>query len=288
MLKRKRKNQLTWPIRMLNRLMLGLLFVSMVIPFINVLAIAFSSRQASMAPGLLLWPTEWSFDGFTHVWGSQNLWRPFLNSLFVTVVGTGFQVFLSAIAGYILMKKDLPFRKTIMVFILITMMIPGELTLVSIYTLYRDLGLLNTYTGLITNGLVSGFSILLLKNYFESIPHSISEAAALDKAGEFKIFRKVYLPLAIPGLATVSFISFVSKWNTLLVPISIISDQRKYTLPMVLQSMVFEGSSVSGTDFIAPNAVMAAIVISVIPLIIVYIIAQRFLVNGMTIGAVKG
>jgi putative aldouronate transport system permease protein len=286
--KKRRKNQLSMPVKVLNRVMLGVLFLSMVIPLLNVLAIAFSTRQGSMSPGLLLWPTEWSFDGFIYIWTRENLWRPFFNSLFVTSVGTLFQVFLSAIAGYILMKRDLPFRRAIMAFIMVTMMIPGELTLVSIYTLYRDLNLLNTYTGLIVNGLVSGFSILLLKNYFESIPHSVSEAAALDKAGELKIFLKIYLPLAIPGLATVSFISFVSKWNTLMVPVTIITDYSKYTLPMVLQSLVFHTTSTSGTDVVAPNAIMAAIVISVVPLIIVYIIAQRFLVNGMTIGAVKG
>lgn len=286
--RKKKRNQMTFPVRVLNRLLLILLFISMILPLLNVLALAFSSHQASMSPGLLLFPKEFSLSGFVYIWTRENLWRPFLNSLFVTTVGTILQIFLSAIAGYILIKRDLPFRQTILVFIMTTMMIPGELTLVSIYTLYRDLGLLNTYTGLIANGLVSGFSILLLKNYFESIPHSISEAAALDKASEFKIFRKIYLPLSVPGLATVGFISFVSKWNTLMVPVSIITDQDKYTLPMVLQALVFNTSSVSGTDFVGPNAVMAAIVISVVPLIMVYIIAQRFLVSGMTIGAVKG
>jgi len=283
-----KRNQMTPPVRTLNKLLLVVLFISMVLPLLNVLAISFSSPQASMSPGLMLLPREFSVSGFVYIWTRANLWRPFLNSLFVTTVGTVFQIFLSAIAGYVLIKKDLPFRRFILVFIMTTMMIPGELTLVSVYTLYRDLNLLNTYTGLITNGLVSGFSILLLKNYFESIPHSVSEAATLDKAGEFKIFRKIYLPLSIPGLVTVGFISFVSKWNTLMVPVSIITDQDKYTLPMVLQALVFNTSSTSGTEFIAPNAVMAAIVISVVPLIVVYVIAQKFLVSGMTIGAVKG
>lgn len=285
---KRRRNKLSPQLRVLNWILLILLFVSMIIPLLNVLAIAFSSTQTSMAPGVTLIPEEFSVEGFIYIWTRESLWLPFLNSIFVSTLGTIFQVFLSAIAGYVLIKKDLPFRKIIIGFIMITMMIPGELTLTSFYTLYRELGLLDTYTGLILDGMVSGFSILLLKNYFESIPFSISESAALDNASEFKIFTKMYLPLSIPGLATVSFMAFVSKWNSLMIPVSIITDQSKYTMTMVLQSLVFDTSSVSGTDIIAPNGIMAAIIISVLPLIIAYIIAQRFLVSGMTIGSVKG
>lgn len=288
MLFKKRRNKLAPQLRVLNWMLLILLFVSMIIPLMNVLAIAFSSTQSSMAPGITLIPEEFSVEGFIYIWTRENLWLPFLNSVLVSTLGTVFQVFLSAIAGYVLIKKDLPFRKIIIGFIMITMMIPGELTLTSFYTLYRELGLLDTYTGLILDGMVSGFSILLLKNYFESIPSSIPESAALDNTSEFKIFTKMYLPLSIPGLATVSFLAFVSKWNSLMIPVSIITDQSKYTMTMVLQSLVFDTSSVSGTDIIAPNGVMAAIIISVVPLIVAYIIAQRFLVSGMTIGSVKG
>lgn len=285
---KKKKNRLTPPIRILNYLFLLLLFMSMIVPLLNILAIAFSTDQASMFPGIAFYPKEFSTKGFSFIWQRKNLWQPFVNSLFVSSVGTLLQTFLSALAGYILIKKDLPFRKGILAFIMVTMMIPGELTLVSIYSLNKWLGLLNSYSGLIINGLVSGFSIMLLKNYFESVPSSLSEAARIDDAGELKIFLRIYLPLSVPGLATVGFISFISKWNSLMIPTTIISDQNKYTLPMVLRSLVFNSAANSGTEFVAPNAIMAAIVISVLPLIAAYIIAQRFLVSGMTVGAVKG
>ncbi|MCO7124243.1 carbohydrate ABC transporter permease [Sporolactobacillus shoreicorticis] len=241
-----------------------------------------------MVPGITLFPKEFSVEGFVLIWKTQNLWLPFLNSLFVTTVGTFFQVLLSALVGYILTKKDLPFRNLILSFVLITMMIPSELTLVSIYSLNRDLGLLNTYSGLIVNGLMSGFGIILMKNYFEAIPQSLFEAAQIDYASEFKIFFKIYLPMSIPGLVTVGFVSFVSKWNSLLIPVTIITDQNKFTLPVVLRSLIFNSTANSGTTFIAPNAIMAGIVISVLPLIIAYIIAQRFLVSGMNLGSIKG
>lgn len=284
----KRKNQLTPTIRMLNNLMLILLMLSMVTPFLNVLSIALSDKQGSMSPGINLLPKNFSFEGFHYIWQRIKLWQPLLNSIFVAVLGSGLQTFLSAVTGYILIKKDLPFRRIIISLILITMMIPGELTLVSIYTLNKELGLLNTYRGLIINGLLSGFSIILLKNYFESVPQSIAEAAAIDHASEFKIFYRLYLPLSKPGLATVAFMAFVSKWNSLMIPVTIITDQTKYTLPVVLKTLVFNASSVSGTEFVPPNAIMAAIVISTIPLIFAYLFAQKYLLTGTTIGSIKG
>lgn len=286
--RKKRYNQLSGPLRILNYLLLFVLFASMILPFFNVLAVAFTSTQTSMNSGFMLFPEEFSLEGFIYMWTRQDIWRPLLNSLFVTTIGTFFQIFLSAIAGYVLLKKDLPYRRFIIGFILVTMMVPAELTLVSIYTLYRDLNLLNTYSGLIVNGLVSGVSIFLIQNYFKSIPSSVYEAALLDYSSEFMIFRKIYIPLSKPGLATVGFISFVSKWNSLMVPVSIISDADKFTMPMFIQSFIFDTTSVSGTDVIAPNAIMASIIISVVPLLIIYMIAQKYLVDGMTIGAVKG
>ncbi|SEQ51063.1 carbohydrate ABC transporter membrane protein 2, CUT1 family [Ignavigranum ruoffiae] len=283
-----RRNQLFLPIKILNYFMLLLLFLSMILPMINILSIAFSSNKASMLPGISLWPKDFSFEGFRYIWQKENLWRPLLNSIFVSTIGSGLQTLFSAIAAFILLKKDLPFRTLILSFIMVTMMIPGELTLVSIYTLNKNLGFINTYRGLIINGLVSGFSILLLKNYFQSIPESVFEAAKIDRASELKIFRKICLPMSKPGIATVSFIAFISKWNSLMIPVTIITDQKKYTLPLILKSLVFNSSSVSGTDFVSPNAIMAAIVISTIPLILAYLVAQRYLITGMTLGSVKG
>ncbi|MBC2582303.1 carbohydrate ABC transporter permease [Clostridium sp. DJ247] len=284
----KNRNEMIAAARILNYIMLLILFITMIVPMINVLAVSFSSKLGSMQPGIKLLPDSLTIEGYKDIWGRVQLWRPFLNSLFVTVVSILIQVVLSSMAGYVLIQKDLPFKKLMTSLIMVTMMVPGDLTLISIYSLNKTLGLLNTYTGLIVNGLVSGFSILLMRNYFSAVPGSLAESARLDNTGEFKIFWRIYLPLSIPGLATVTFIEFINKWNSLMIPITLITQQNKYTLPMLLKALVFNQASQSGVDFIAPNAIMAAIVISVIPLILIYIFAQKFLVTGMTIGASKG
>lgn len=286
--KSKNKNEMILPQRIINYIFLIIIFASMIIPMINVVAISFSTKLGSMEPGIKLWPDRFTLEGYVDVWNRVKLWVPFMNSVFVTTVSTFIQVVLSSMAGYVLIQRDLPFKGFLTSIIMVTMMIPGDLTLISIYSVNKSLGLLNSYTGLIVNGLISGFSILLMRNYFLSVPYSLAESARIDSAGEFKIFWKIYLPLSTPGLATISFLEFVGKWNSLMIPVTLVSQQDKFTLPMILRAIVFNDAATSGTEFIAPNAVMAAIVISVIPLILMYIIAQKFLVTGMTVGALKG
>ncbi|AGK98380.1 carbohydrate ABC transporter permease [Clostridium pasteurianum] len=283
----KYKNSMIPGIRVLNYTMLLILFITMAVPMINVLAISFSTKLGSMQPGIRLFPDRFTLEGYKDVWTRVQLWRPFFNSLFVTILSTFIEIILSSMAGYVLIQKDLPFKKLMTTLIIVTMMIPGDLTLISIYSVNKQLGLLNTYTGLIVNSLVSGLSILLMRNYFLSVPESLAEAARLDNTGEFKIFWRIYLPLSVPGLATVTFIEFINKWNSLMIPTTLITQQDKYTLPLVIRALVFNQASQSGTDFIAPNTIMAAMVISIIPLILIYIFAQRFLISGMTIGASK-
>lgn len=283
----KNKNTMVPAVRILNYAVLLILFITMIVPMINVLAISFSTKLGSMQPGIRLFPDRFTLEGYKDVWTRVQLWRPFFNSLFVTILSTFIEIILSSMAGYVLIQKDLPFKKLMTTLIIVTMMIPGDLTLISIYSVNKQLGLLNTYTGLIVNSLVSGLSILLMRNYFLSVPESLAEAARLDNTGEFKIFWRIYLPLSVPGLATVTFIEFINKWNSLMIPTTLITQQDKYTLPLVIRALVFNQASQSGTDFIAPNTIMAAMVISIIPLILIYIFAQRFLISGMTIGASK-
>jgi putative aldouronate transport system permease protein len=282
------RNELSPGLKALNGLLLILVFFTMIIPMVNVLAVSFSTRLGSMDPGILLWPREFSVEGYVTVWQRANLSRAFSNSAFVSVTATFIQVILSALAGYVLVQKDLPFKRAISTVILFTMMIPGDLTLISIYSLNKQLGLLNSYTGLIVNGLISGFSILLMRNYFLSVPESLAESGRIDNATELRILASIYLPLSIPGLAAITFLEFIGKWNALMLPVTIITDAKLYTLPMVLKGLTTSGSVVSGTDIIAPNAQMAAIIISILPLVVLYAFTQRFLIGGLTLGASKG
>jgi len=284
---RSLKNELSFPQKIINWIFLAFIFIIMVIPMLNVLVISTSTALDASQAGLKLWWTKFSIEGYEYVFRVTKLGRPFLNSLFVSFTSTIIQVIISSLAGYILVQRELPFRKAITSFILLTMMIPGDLTLISIYQVNKQLHLLNSYTGLIINGLVSGFCILLMRNYFLSVPESLAESARLDGASELRIFSVIYLPLSIPGLATIFFLEFVGKWNSMMIPATLITDQSLFTLPLMLNSMIINNASVSGAPPAPENAVMAAIVIATVPLILIYVFAQRFLLSGMTLGASK-
>ncbi|MBA3274424.1 MAG: carbohydrate ABC transporter permease [Chloroflexia bacterium] len=270
-----------------NVLFMLLLVAVMVVPFINVLAVAFSSSLSSLELGIKLWPSEWSVEGFRTVWVNVGLQRAFINSVIVTSIGTVLHVMLAAFAGYVLIQRNLPGKKLMIGLILATMAIPGELIMIPLFIVNQTLGLLNSLAALVFSGLVSGFSILLIRNYFQSVPYDLWESAKIDGAGDFFIFRTIYLPLSQAGLATIALFELVSRWNQFLPVILYISDSSKYTLQVTLQALVTESIGTSGTSMITPNVRMAGIVIAILPLVVLYPFMQKYFVQGITLGSVK-
>jgi putative aldouronate transport system permease protein len=270
-----------------NAIFLFLVVVVMIVPFINVLAVALSSPLSSMEPGIHLWPSEWSVEGFRTVWVNVGLQRAFVNSVIVTSIGTVLHVALTAFAGYVLIQKNLPGKKLMIAFILATMAVPGELIMIPLFIVNKNLGLLNTLYALILSGMVGGFSILLMRNFFQSVPYDLWESAKIDGAGDFHIFRTIYVPLSQAGIATVALFELVGRWNQFLAVVLYISDSSKYTLQVALQALVTENMGTSGTAMVTPNVRMAGIVIAILPLVALYPFMQKYFVQGITLGSVK-
>ncbi|QKE72880.1 carbohydrate ABC transporter permease [Arthrobacter citreus] len=286
----KRWSQWSWKRKCfytLNIIFLLLLVITMLVPLLNTLTVSLSSNIESMKPGIKLWPTEISLVGYETIWRKLELWRPFYNNIIVTVFGTVIHVFLSAMAGYVLVQKELPGKKLMMTFIMFTMMIPSEAIMIPLYVINKDFGLLNTLTSLVVNGLISGFSVLLMRNYFLGISHEMAESARMDGAGDFRIFTKIYLPLAKPGLATITLFEFVSRWNHFTSALLYINDDKKYTLQLALRSLIISSDSTSSSDFITANVRMAGIVIAIIPLLVIYPFVQKYFVKGLMLGSGK-
>jgi putative aldouronate transport system permease protein len=210
-----------------------------------------------------------------------------MNSVIVTAAGTTAHVLLACLAGYVLIQFDLPGRKFLVVFILATMAIPGELIMIPLYIVFKDFGLLNTLFALVLSGMVSGFSILLMRNFFAGVPYDLAESARIDGASDFHIFRTIYLPLSRAGIATIALFELVGRWNMFLPVILYINDSSKYTLQVVLRSLVTENQGNSGTSMITPNVQMAGILIAILPLVALYPFMQRYFVKGITLGSVK-
>ncbi len=282
-----KRDRLPLPVRIINTALLIFVVVLMGLPMLNVLAVSFSTQAKSDTPGLVLWPSPATVQGYTFIWNHVRFAVPFFNTIYVSIVGTVLHVLMASLAGYVLSQPQLPGRKTLTTFILLTMTIPYELTMIGIYAVNRDLHLTNTYAGLIINGMISGFSVLLMRNYFMGIPRSLAESARIDGAGEIRIFRSISLRLSISALMTIGTLELIRRWNNITMTVTLISDMKKWTLPVVLRYILFDQTTTSGTSYIFANAKMAAVVLTAVPLVVLYFFTTSFSSTGIMIGSIK-
>jgi len=270
-----------------NVLFLTLLAMTMIVPFLNVLAVSFSTDLESYENTVKLFPKTLSLSGYANLFRRVAILTPLLNNAFVTVIGTLSHVLLCAMAGFVLIRNTFPGKGLVVLLVTIPMMIPFQMIIIPVYVTMKKIGLIDTLWSLILIDIVSTFSIFLMKNYFEGIPRSLEESAIIEGANEWIVFSKVYLPLANPGIATIAIFQFVSRWNHFLPAVLFINSTKKYTLQIALKSLVVSSELTSTTQSVANNARMAGIVVSVIPLLIVYIFAQRYFTTGIMVGSVK-
>jgi putative aldouronate transport system permease protein len=270
-----------------NTVVLTGLALTMLVPLVNVLAVSFTTDLESYENTIKLFPREPSIVGYTVLFERVAIWRPFLNNTIVTVTGTLLHVFLASMAGYVLTKPRFVGKALLVMLVTIPLMIPFQMIIIPVYVMVRRLGLMDTLYALIIIDVASTFSILLMKNYFEGIPISLAESALMDGAKESTIFSRIYLPLAIPGIVTITIFQFVGRWNQFLPAVLFINSAENYTLQIALRALVVNQELESSWDVVANNTRMAGIVVSVVPLILVYVFAQKYFIKGIMIGAVK-
>jgi putative aldouronate transport system permease protein len=271
-------------------LLIGTLLLFLILLFLPVwfsLVVSFTSSIASLKGGLHFWPKIFSLEGYGILFNSINYLRPILNSAFVTIVGTCSHVIFCSLAAYTLIQARVPGIKWITVFILITMAVPQQVLMIPTYLLYKDLGLINTYASLMIYSVVQGFSILLMHSYFKGIPLALAESARIDGAKEWQIYWKIYVPMGIPGLVTIFMFDAVSRWNNYTAALLFITKPELYTVQLTLKTLVGATEQASSNFIIAPNTQMAAVVVGLLPLVILYVFLQKLVIKGTNAGAVK-
>jgi putative aldouronate transport system permease protein len=271
----------------INSLFLISLVLIMIIPLINVLAVSFTTDLESYENTIKLYPRKPSIEGYITLFRLVAILRPFLNNVFITVIATFLHVIFCSMAGYVLTREKFIGKAIVVALVTLPNMVPFEMIIIPVYVTVKRLGLMDTLWAIILIKVVTTFSILLMKNYFEGIPKSLEESAFIDGAGEMTSFFRIYLPLAKPGLATIVVFQFVTQWNHLLPAVLFINSPEKYTLQLALKSLVVSQELSSTTQSVANNARMAGIVIAIIPLILVYVFAQKYFIKGIMVGAVK-
>lgn len=227
-------------------------------------------------------PTTWRWDNFREAWDSAPFDRFYVNSIVVTVVGTIAQICIAALSAYAFSFLRFPFKGPLFLLMLGAMMVPGNVVLMPNYLTIAALGWVNTYQGLIVPSIGSVFAMFLLRQHMLTLPWEIIEAAKVDGASHFRILWQVVLPMSKPMVVTVVIISLVERWNDFIWPLVSTSVDSMRTLPIgLLQLQNTEGYTNWG-------AVMAATTFVVLPVLIVFFIAQRHIIAGLTQGATKG
>jgi multiple sugar transport system permease protein len=209
------------------------------------------------------------------------VWRFLINSVLVAVISTLLQVSTSAMAAYAFARLRFRGSRTLFLLYLTTLMVPFQVTIVPLFIEMKYLHFVNSYPGLIAPSVASAYGTFLLRQAFLSLPAELEEAAFVDGASHWTVFTRIVLPLVRPALATFAVLSFIGSWNSFLWPLVIINSQNLMTLPVGL-------SNLQGEHLTAWNLVMAGATISVIPILLVYLVAQKQIVRGFVLSGVKG
>lgn len=280
-----------------NGFIIAILCVTFILPFWMMIISSFTEEISLRVNGYKLFPSAFSTAGYEYIFSSSDydILRAILNSVIISVSGTVLSVAVSLITAYALSKKYVVGIKGINVFYIITMFFAGGT--IPLYLVIRGIGLYDTIWALIIPSMFSLYHIILVRSYFYSLPAALEEAAMIDGANDFRILVSVFLPISVPMVLTIAFFMFVDRWNSWMDALLYLGQSEKskslrplqFVLKQILENSENSGG-LDGSAAITPvlSAKSAAVVIAIAPLLAIFPIIQRYFVNGITIGAVKG
>lgn len=275
-------------------LLLGFALIT-VLPFIYVLAGSFATQKELLLRGFILFPTEFSLDAYIYIFSTQTLVRSLLVTIFITVAGTLINLLFTCLMAYPLARRDMEFRKPILMLVVFTMLFSGGM--IPTFLVVRDLGLIDMYWSLLLPGAISAFNLIIIRNFFQQLPDGLEESAKIDGCNDLGIFLRIVLPLSMPAIATFSLFYAVGHWNTFFNAVLYLNDNTMWPIQVLLRQIVILASGGIGdsssmdADYVAPpdQAVkMAVIVVSTLPILLVYPFLQKHFAKGVLLGSVKG
>ena len=257
-------------------------------PMLYVVSVSLTPYEEYLRQGgIVLSPAKVTFEAYVQFWKEPYIAQCFRNTVFITVFGTMCNVIVTVLMAYALSRKNLLFRKFFLFYCLIPLLITGGV--VPTYLIVRNTGLLNSLSALIIPTLVSPYILMITRTFFSNIDESLYESARIDGASEFKILFAIILPISMPILATIGLMYGVGHWNQYYASLMYISDSSKRTLQVVLREMLNRASRME-SDIVVPTRTlqMAGVVVSAVPIILVYPFLQRYFTQGIMLGAIKG
>jgi multiple sugar transport system permease protein len=269
----------------LKKIILYLLLIiaalTMIIPFIWMLSTSLKESQyvLSMPPKII--PEKITFSNYQRLGEILPFSRMFANSFFIAIVVTLGQIISGSMAAYVFARFNFKYKQSIFLIYLATLMVPSQVTIVPLFILMRNLGWINTYQAIISPMLFTAFGTFLMRQSFLSFPKELEDAAFIDGANHWTVFWKIIMPVSKPALATLGVFSFMQAWNAYLWPLFVTNDEKIMTLPVGLALL-------HGRYLTEWNLVMAGAVTTVIPMLIIYLLAQEYFVKGVVTSGLKG
>lgn len=279
-----------------NIVFLAIVALLVIYPLFFVLSASLSNPQYVLSGELWLWPKEFTLDAYEKVFKNEDIISGFVNTLKYTVFGTILNVIMTILAAYPLSRRDLKGRGFIMAFIVFTMFFSGGL--IPTYLLIRDLGMLNTFWVMVIPNAVAVWNIIIMRTFFQSIPHELEESAMIDGAGNFKILWSIVLPLSFPVIAVMVLFYSVGHWNSYFQALIYLQDQDKFPLQLILRQILIQGQTddmikATSESFLAQQLSVeglkyAVLIVANLPMLMLYPFLQRYFVKGVMIGSLKG
>ncbi len=274
---------------------IGIFLIILALYPIYYVFIASISRPFYVENGaVMLRPIKATFESYREAFKIQYLWSSYGNSIFYTLFGVMVNMAFSTTMAYALSKTRLRGRKFFTLLTVFTMWFSAGV--IPLYMTFRDYGLINTRIAILFGFSLNTYNMIILKSFFEQVPSSLEEAAFIDGASDFTIFRKIYLPLSKPALATVGLFYAVNRWNGYFWPMNLLTDDKKIPLQVLLKKLIVDRTATEMESAIITSAsvwspttrIYALIIIAIIPMIIAYPFVQKYFKSGLTIGANKG
>jgi putative aldouronate transport system permease protein len=267
--------------------------IVIIFPFINVIALSFSTENEYLQTSYMLFPTKPTLENFRKLIGGGQILIGYRTTLLIELVSLPYSLFLTITLAYALSRRSFPGKKIFLLIFIFTMYFYGGI--VPMYLWLRQLGLMNTLWSVILPNGINMFYFLIIRNYIASLPDSISESACIDGAGEWRILFGIILPLCKPILATFALFYAVDRWNDWYYPMIFIRKQSIIPLQVVLRNIVLVAeNAVSSKNEVSTGFLfsiglkMAAVTVTIAPIMLVYPFLQKYFIKGMTIGSVKG
>jgi multiple sugar transport system permease protein len=273
------RERLTWG-KLALVVALGLVAVAFVFPFVWMVLTSLKTEGDIFHYPPTLLPTVWTLDAYIDIWQRAPMARFFVNSVMFAGGVTIVSLFLDSLAAYAFSRLNFPGRNLLFFFVLIALMLPFQVTFIPLYVTVQQLGLINSFGGLIIPRATNAFGIFMLRQFFNSLPRELDEAARLDGAGEFYIYSRIILPLSGPALATLTIFHFMYNWNDFLWPLLITKSTEMYTLPAGLALFM-------GQHVVEYALMMAGATLALLPLFIAFLFAQRYFVQGIALSGLK-